>query len=113
MEHIVTGSIMQHSDENDILYDLQHSFHNCRSCETQYIKFVGDVVNNIQRGKQTDKLIMNISKAFDKVGYHLLLLKLEQCGIEDQTLKWIKSFLPNRKQCVVLEREASVEVDVL
>ncbi len=67
MEHIVTSSIMHHARENDILYDLQHGFHDCRSCETQLIEFVGDVVNNMQKWKQTDVLIMDFSKAFDKV----------------------------------------------
>ncbi len=64
---------MHHACENDILYELQHGFRDSRSCETQLIEFVGDVVNNIQRGKQTDVLIMDFSKAFDKVG-HLRLL---------------------------------------
>ncbi len=82
MEHIVTSSIMHHAHENDILYDLQHGFHDSRSCETQLFEFVGDVVNNMQRVTQTDVLIMDFSKAFDKVGHLCLLLKLEHYGIQ-------------------------------
>ncbi len=48
MEHIVTSSIMHHAHENDILYDLQHCFRDHRSCETQLIEFVGDMVNYMQ-----------------------------------------------------------------
>ncbi len=62
MEHIVTSSIMHHAQENDILYDLQHGFHDRRSCETQLNVFVSDVVNNMQRGKQTDVLIMDFPR---------------------------------------------------
>ncbi len=113
MEHIVTSSIMRHAYENDILYDLQHGFRDRRSCETQLIEFVGDVVSIMQRGKQTDVLIMDFSKEFDKVGHLRLLLKIEHYGIQGRTLNWIKSFLSNRKQCVVLEVEVSDEVDVL
>ncbi len=67
----------------------------------------------MQRGKQTDVLIMDFSKAFDKVGHLRLLLKLEHYSIQGRTLYWIKSFLSNRKQGVVLEVEASDKVDVL
>ncbi len=67
----------------------------------------------MQRGKQTDVLIMDFSKAFDKVEHLCLLLKLEHYSIQERTLNWIKSFLSNRKQHVVLEGEASDEMDIL
>ncbi len=74
---------------------------------------MGDVVNNMQRGKQPDVLIMDLSKAFDKVGHVPLLLKLEHYGIQGWTLNWIKSFLSNRKQRMVLEGGVSDEVGIL
>jgi hypothetical protein len=42
------------------------------SCETQLIEFVDDITRNIDAGKQTDCLIMDFSKAFDKVTHSLL-----------------------------------------
>ena len=38
-----------------------------RSCETQLIEFVDDISKNLQEGRQTDILIMDFAKAFDKV----------------------------------------------
>jgi hypothetical protein len=35
--------IMQHAEENNILYPLQHGFRKGRSCETQLIEFVEDI----------------------------------------------------------------------
>ena len=37
------------------------------------------------------------SKAFDKVPHNGLLYKLFKCGIDDITLKWLKSFLEKKK----------------
>jgi hypothetical protein len=34
---------MQHAEENNILYPLQHGFRKGRSCETQLIEFVDDI----------------------------------------------------------------------
>jgi hypothetical protein len=74
---------------------------------------VADVVGNMQMGKQTDVLVMDFSKAFDKVGHQRLLLKLNYYGIQGNTNNWIRSFLSNRKQTVVLEGERSYEANVL
>jgi hypothetical protein len=58
---------MSHADRNNILYPLQHGFRRKRSCETQLLEFVDDVSSNMSSGKQTDVLVMDFSKAFDKV----------------------------------------------
>ncbi len=61
----------------------------------------------MHNGKQTDILIMDFSKAFDKVGHEHLLAKLVHYGITGKTSNWIRSLLSNRKQTVVLEDERS------
>ena len=48
-----------------------------------------------------------ISKAFDKVPHKRLAAKLHHYGIRDQTLSWIKSFLADRSQQVVLDGKLS------
>ena len=56
----------------------------------------------MQIGKQTDLILLDFSKAFEKVAHEKLLLKLHNYGIRVDTLKWIKDFLDNRKQAVVI-----------
>ena len=41
-------------NQNNILYDLQHSFREKRSPETQLIQLVEDLARNMTSGKQTD-----------------------------------------------------------
>ena len=45
---------------------------------------------------QTDLLILDFSKAFDKVAHKRLLLKLEYYGIRGLVLAWIKAWLIGR-----------------
>ena len=66
----------------------------------------------MQMGKQTELILLDISKAFDKVAHEKLLLKLHQYGIRGYTLKWIKDFLDNRKQTIVINGINSDEVPV-
>ena len=66
MEHIVTSNIMRHATENYILYPLQYGFRSGRSCETQLTGFISNLHNNLQQGRQTDVIVLDMAKAFDK-----------------------------------------------
>ena len=63
--------------------------------------------------KQTDLIIMDFAKAFDKVPHRRLLHKLYYYGIRGSTHKWISSWLSGRSQQVVLDSQASDPVPVL
>ena len=52
-------------------------------------------------------IYLDFAKAFDKVDHAILLAKLERYGIGGKVLKWIKEFLLNRKQTVVVEGHKS------
>ena len=73
---------------------------------------MSDIVDN-SHAKLTDINILGISKAFDKVPHNRRLYKLENYGIRGYTLKWIKAFLDNRQQCVVVDGETFDFVDIL
>ena len=107
MEHIVAHQIMGHADENGILYPLQHGFRSKLSCETQLTELAHDLVTNCQAGHQTDMLVMDFSKAFDKVGHARLMLKLQSYGVTGRTYEWTKAFLSDRTQVVVVDGEQS------
>ena len=72
---------MKHLQNNSILADLQHGFRKHRSCQTQLIKTVNDLAKSINHGEQIDSILIDFSKAFDKVCHQKLLIKLEHYGI--------------------------------
>ena len=112
LEHLIVKHIMSHADTHNILYPLQHGFRTGRSCETQLREFIDDVTLNMENGKQTDILVLDFSKAFDKVSHPLLLHKLHNYGIQRELNSWIQNFLSNRKQAVVLKGDKSDYVAV-
>ena len=57
--------------------------------------------------EQTDVIIMDFAKAFDKVPHRWLLYKLDHYGIRGSTHKWISSWLSERSQKVKLDGQAS------
>ena len=79
---------------------------------TQLIILIDVLSKNMQMCKQTSLILLDFSKAFDKVAHEKLLLKLHPYGIRGDTLKWIKDFLDNRKQAVVINGMHSDKISV-
>ncbi|MES9904902.1 MAG: reverse transcriptase family protein [Sedimenticola sp.] len=118
LEHIMVSNIMKHLASNNILVDSQHGFRSRRSCESQLVQFVHDLSSNLDRAhnkghRQTDIIIMDFAKAFDKVPHRRLLHKLKHYGIRGLANNWICSFLTGRTQKVVLDGVASEPADVI
>ena len=63
-------------------------------------------VSWIDEGSAVD--IVYFQKAFDKVPHQRLLLKLKACGIGDGIIDWIKKYLTDRRQRVVVDGEVSI-----
>ena len=60
-----------------------------------------------------DIILLDFSKAFDKVPHLRLLHKLDFYGVRSNTLNWIKAFLSYRQQQVLLDGVQSSQADVL
>ena len=69
-----------------------------RSCETQLLTTVNHFAKFLNNGEQVDAVLLDFSKAFDKVCNRKLLLKLEHYGVGGRIYAWIKDFLSGRTQ---------------
>ena len=113
LEHIIDSNIRAHLDRHKILTDAQHGFRQKKSCETQLITTIRDFAESINDKDQTDAILLDFSKAFDKVDHKLLLSKLSSYGISNSLLAWLKSFLSNREQTVIVDGSESSPLPVL
>ena len=103
LEHVVHTNIMAHLDKHKVLDDAQHGFRKLRSCVSQLIITINDFATCLQNHLQIDAILLDFSKAFDKVDHEILLAKLEHLGIRNSLLDWSRSFLIGRSQRVVVE----------
>ena len=101
---------MTYLESNNIVYDLQHGFRKSRSCESQLLQFIQELAKNNNKNMQTDLIIIDFAKAFDKVPHRHLLL--QYYGIQENTLLWIQAFLSDRTQTVVVNGISSNPVPV-
>ena len=72
MEHIIASNLTKH---HNILYDLQHGFTERRSSETQLIQLIDELARGLSSGRQTDLILLDFSKAFDKVNHTKLFFQ--------------------------------------
>jgi hypothetical protein len=107
MEHIIHSCICRFLEENQVLTPRQHGFRSGHSCETQLILSINDWAKSMDSGLRTDVAIFDFSKAFDSVPHSRLLSKIESYGIQSSTLRWIQSFLTNRRQRVIINGSLS------
>ena len=112
IEHIIHSQVISHLERHNILADEQHGFRKKRSCESQLINTVHDLAKGLNSKQQIDAVLFDFSKAFDKVPHHRLALKLQHYGVRGKTLEWIRSFLADRTQQVVVDGETSRPANV-
>ena len=72
-----------------------------------------DLTSTLDKGVQTEMVVLDFSKAFDRVPHGRLLRKLHHYGIRGNTHQWITSFLLGRTQRVLVEGCASDNVPVV
>ena len=69
---------------------------------SQLILTVRDLASSMDLKEQIDLILLDFNKAFDKVPHERLLYKMEYYGIRGHMNSWIRDFLKNRQQQVVL-----------
>ena len=68
----------------------------------QLLHVMDIITSSLDCGQLVDVIYLDLQKAFDSVLHNRLLRKVESYGISGKFLNWIKGFLMDRDQCVVL-----------
>ena len=113
LEYILHSSIFTHLERHNVLCEQQHGFRSGHSCETQLLGTIHDFATFLNNGGHIDALFLDMVKTFDEVPHQRLCVKLSHYGISGNILTWIKDFLNNRHQTVILEGEHSTLCKVL
>ena len=79
---------------------------------SQLVSTLQDLLFNWDQNKQIDVVVLDVAKAFDTVPHDKLLSKLQHYGINNNLHNWIRSFLKERMQQVIVDGEKSQSVPV-
>ena len=104
---------MAHMKSYGLFSEKQYGFISGRSTVLQLIKVLDRWTEAVDIGTAVDIIYCDFVKAFDKVPHRRLLEKLASYGIGQKYLHWIREFLNNRQQRVVINGEKSAWKDVI
>ena len=107
MESIIRENIVSHLNRYALIHSSQHGFTAGKSCQTNLIDYLNILTRLVDEGHSIDVVYLDFAKAFDKVPHQRLLLKVEGLGIGGKVLAWIKCWLADRQQRVVLNGKTS------
>ncbi len=99
-ERVVYKHLSNYFLSNRLLYKYQSGFQAGHSTVHQLVEMYDDVCTALDKREDYCMIFCDISKAFDRVWHAGLLLKLQSYGVTGQLLKWLESYISNRKQSV-------------
>jgi hypothetical protein len=91
-----------HMERHNLFTTHQHGFRKGRSCVTQLIEVLDDWTKQLDNRNAIDTIYLDFQKDFDTVPHQHLINKLQSYDICGNILGWIRDFLANRKQKVVI-----------
>ena len=102
-ERAVISQQKEYMEQNCLLPILSSAYRQGHSTESALFKVQADILHNIEQQRVTLLVLINLSAAFNTVDHPILFQCLEkQFGFHDSVLSWYKSYLSNRKQCIIL-----------
>ncbi len=107
LERLIQQKIYKFLTDHQKLSPYQHGFRARHSCQTQLLQAIHQWAKTLNQGSSTHAIFIDFSKAFDSVPHERLLLKLHNIGIRGTLLQWIKAFLLERQQRVLVEGHLS------
>jgi len=112
MEHILVRNIMKHLDKNNLINPSNTVFV-ANTVVNQLLSFTQEIYDKLEAGKQTALIVMKFRKAFNKVDLKITYIKHMKLGLYKHSILWIQSFLENRSQSFVVERQKLKSVPVM
>jgi exonuclease III len=111
-EKIVFKQIISYFTENDLFFDGQYGFRKEHSTEHAVTELVDRIYDNLDSGKLSLAIFLDLSKAFDMLNHKILLAKLQHYGVTGTSLNWFASYLSERKQFVSFQNYNSNYIEI-
>ena len=97
-EKLIFNQLYKYLDTNKHLFPKQSGFRRLYSVVTSLLSCTNDWYKNMDTGKYTALVFIDLKKAFDTVDHDILLKKMQKYGVSGNGLTWFKSYLQDRRQ---------------
>ena len=95
---IVYQQLYDYLNENKLLSNYQSGFRSLYSTQTALLETTNNWSINIDNGLLNGVIFIDLKKAFDTIDHEIILRKLVNYGVDENSLRWFASYLSNRGQ---------------
>lgn len=108
LEKVVATRIKTYLAMHNLLEPFQSAYRSFHSTETALTKVFNDLAMAVDKKKVAILVLLDLTAAFDTIDHIILLQRCsENFGIQGKALDWLKSYITNRKQQVIINGEQS------
>ena len=112
IEKLACRQIVQYTTSTGQMEDCQSAYQENLSTEMALLKVKTDILDAIDNKEVMCLVMLDLSATFDTVNHHLLLNRLKyRFGVCDLALSWLKSYLTNKTQCVIIQNDDGCTVE--
>ena len=112
-EKVIHNQLSQYFVSNKLFYENQYGSRKQHSTELTALHLMDNIIQNMDMGKITISVFLDLSKAFDTLDHTILLEKLKFYGICGNEVKLFKNYLTNRQQYVQFDSTKSSFENIL
>merc|ERR1711971_1313977 len=114
LEKVVALQIEEFFESNGLLGKFQFGFRKYKSTISESLTLFDTLLEAKEMGKEVLIILYDLSAAFDTLPHQILIEKLRLYGFSQLAIKWMESYLSNRKQIVEIsgKRSSEQEIDI-
>ena len=103
IEKVAAKQLNNYIDSEGLSNVNQSAYRRLHSTESALLKIQNDIAASLDSGKAVALTLLDLSAAFDTIDHDILFNSLRDWfGVDGTVLRWIRSYLSNRKQKVKL-----------
>ena len=113
LERLVHEQLYSYVNDNNMLSKCQDGFRKTNCTGTCLIEFLNEIYHNMDEGRLTGVLFLDLHIAFDTMDHEVAICKLSEYNLSPQTLLWFDDYLYDRKQVTKVNGVESEMKDVV
>ena len=107
IEKLLHSQLINHLENNKLLNSQQNGFRKLHNTSDTVFKLCYDLSNGMNKKLHTAAVLVDFAKAFDSINHVKLVNKLKMFSLETKAVLWIKDYLSNRMQRVMVNGDCS------
>ena len=112
-ERSASDQMITFLEDNGKINRNQHAYRSKHSTTTCLAELTNRIYKLLDAGRHCAIASLDLSKAFDSISHTLILHKLSKLGLGESSIKWIRSYLQDRKQRTKFKSYISTEETVI